>query len=218
MKVWAASAHSWLMRRPSSARAMKSMGGHLGDATGDGLPAAPGFTDIYEAWFHHVARWVHAFGAPPGDIEDIAQEVFLVVRRRLGAFDGRNLAGWLYRIAQLTVRDCNRRAWVRHLFSRDRDLDLDELPHVQQGPAASLEKKQERQLLARVLARISEKRRMTFVLFEIEGYTCEEIARIQDIPIGTVWTRLHHARKDFLALVAELRAREEREERKENDR
>jgi RNA polymerase sigma-70 factor (ECF subfamily) len=48
---------------------------------------------------------------------------------------------------------------------------------------------------------MSEKRRTTLVLFEIEGYSGEEIARIQDIPLATVWTRLHHARKDFFKLV-----------------
>ena len=57
---------------------------------------------------------------------------------------------------------------------------------------------------------MSEKLRSTFVLFEIEGYSGEEIARIQDIPLGTVWTRLHHARKDFWKIVADARRREEK--------
>jgi DNA-directed RNA polymerase specialized sigma24 family protein len=51
---------------------------------------------------------------------------------------------------------------------------------------------------------MSEKRRTTFVLFEIEGYSGEEIAQIESLSVDAVWTRLHHARKDFVRLVAEL--------------
>jgi len=42
-------------------------------------------------------------GASPADIEDLAQEVFLVVRRSLSGFDGRNVQGWLFRIAHRQV-------------------------------------------------------------------------------------------------------------------
>jgi RNA polymerase sigma-70 factor, ECF subfamily len=51
---------------------------------------------------------------------------------------------------------------------------------------------------------MSEKRRAAFILFEIEGYSGEEIARIHGIPLKTVWTRLHHARKDFLRIASDL--------------
>jgi len=68
------------------------------------------FRDIYERWFHDVVKWLYALGMPGSDTEDLAQEIFLVVRRKLDQFDGGNLAGWLYRIAQLTVRDHRRRS------------------------------------------------------------------------------------------------------------
>jgi RNA polymerase sigma-70 factor (ECF subfamily) len=48
---------------------------------------------------------------------------------------------------------------------------------------------------------MAEKRRTAFVLFEIEGYSGEEIAELFGIPVATVWTRLHHARKDYFRLV-----------------
>ncbi len=56
---------------------------------------------------------------------------------------------------------------------------------------------------------MSPKLRATFVFFELEGRSGEEIAAIQDIPRATVWTRLHNARKVFGKLVAELRRQEE---------
>jgi hypothetical protein len=51
------------------------------------------FASVYHEWFQHVLRWSRAMGGPEADLEDLAQEVFVVVRRKLEAFDGRNLAG-----------------------------------------------------------------------------------------------------------------------------
>jgi RNA polymerase sigma-70 factor (ECF subfamily) len=167
-------------------------------------PAAPDgdFAAIYHAHFAEVTRWIRALGGPECDVEDIAQEVFLVVRRKLASFDGRNLPGWLYRIAQLTVSDWRRRAWFVHLFKGRRPLPVDrEAPG---DPARELERKQDQRTLYLVLDKLSPARRETFVLFEILGYTGDEIARLQDVPVNTVWTRLHHARKEFVARVAEL--------------
>ena len=155
-----------------------------------------------------MVKWLYALGVPSSDTEDLAQEIFLVVRRRLEEFDGGNLAGWLYRIAQLTVRDYRRRAWFKHLVRGRSEVDLTAIPHAAAGPERSYEVAENRKLFQDVIARMSEKRRTTLVLFEIEGYSGEEIARIQDIPLATVWTRLHHARKEFFALAAKFKARE----------
>jgi RNA polymerase sigma-70 factor, ECF subfamily len=171
----------------------------------DVAPAEPAaglvFKQVYEDWFDDVVKWLYALGAPASDTEDLAQEIFLVVRRRLEEFDGGNLAGWLYRISQLTVRDYRRRAWFKHLVRGRSEIDLTAIPHTAASPERSYEVAENRKLFQDVVARMSEKRRTTLVLFEIEGYSGEEIARIQDIPLATVWTRLHHARKDFFKLV-----------------
>ena len=52
---------------------------------------------------------------------------------------------------------------------------------------------------------MSEKRRTALILSEIEGYSGEEIARLQGIPVATVRTRLFHARREFLERAATLR-------------
>lgn len=182
-------------------------------------PATPGaraelgrdarFREIYERWFEDVVGWLYALGAPMSDTEDLAQEIFLVVRRKLSQFDGGNLAGWLYRITQLTVRDHRRRAWFRNLVLRRQDVDMTKMAHAASSPARSYEASETRAQFQAMVGRMSEKLRTTFVLFEVEGYSGEEIARIQDIPLGTVWTRLHKARKEFWKLVTEQRAQEE---------
>jgi RNA polymerase sigma-70 factor (ECF subfamily) len=166
------------------------------------------FTRVYSTFFAHVARWIRALGGPTADVEDIAQDVFLVVRRRLVEFEGENLVGWLYKITRFTVRDHRRRAWFRHVLAGRRDIELDEMPHSQDGPAATLDKKEAKRVLHELLSRMSDKRRTAFVLFEIEGYSGEEIALMEDIPVSTVWTRLYHARRDFLGLVTKHNSRE----------
>jgi RNA polymerase sigma-70 factor (ECF subfamily) len=166
------------------------------------------FRDIYERRFDDVVKWLYALGVPSSDTEDLAQEIFLVVRRKLDRFDGGNLAGWLYRIAQLTVRDHKRRAWFKNLMLRRRQVDLEKVEMTAPGPAARYEEAENRRLLQALVAGMSEKLRSAFVLFEIEGYSGEEIARIQDIPLGTVWTRLHLARKEFWRLLGKQRAEE----------
>ena len=167
-----------------------------------GTSGGGGFESIYNEWFAEVCCWIRALGGPDADRDDIAQEVFLVVRRRLDSFDGANLAGWLYRITQRQVRDFRRRTWIKHIFTRGRMDEPDTLPHTNQNPAAALERKENQRVLYTLLGKIREARRSAFILFEIEGFSGEEIAQIQGIPLNTVWTRLHHARKDFFALAA----------------
>jgi RNA polymerase sigma-70 factor (ECF subfamily) len=184
------------------------------------LPAAAGdlaptrapldFTRVYEAWFDPCLRWLRALGIPDADLEDVGQEVFVVVRRKLAAFDGDKLAAWLYRIAARTASDQRRRAWFRRLWTRGARIELDGIADAAAGPAELYERREAQRLLDRVLGRMSEKRRVAFALYEIEGYSGDEIAQLLDVPVATVWTRLHHARKEFLARVAELQAEERR--------
>jgi RNA polymerase sigma-70 factor (ECF subfamily) len=168
------------------------------------------FRDIYERWFDDVVKWLYALGMPSSDTEDLAQEIFLVVRRKLSRFDGGNTAGWLYRIAQLTVRDHRRRSWFKNLTARRRSVDLARIELTSPGPEARYADAENRRRFQALVARMSEKLRTAFVLFEIEGYSGEEIAAIQDVPLGTVWTRLHLARKEFWKLLEKQRRDEER--------
>jgi RNA polymerase sigma-70 factor (ECF subfamily) len=62
---------------------------------------------------------------------------------------------------------------------------------------------QARSDVERALARISEIKRTTLLLAEVEGLSCREIAEILNIPIGTVWTRLHAARRELRTLLRE---------------
>lgn len=73
------------------------------------------FQVIYERWFNEVSRWIRAMGGPAADRDDLAQDVFLVVHRRLPDFDGQSVAGWLNPNTRPRARDFRRSQWVRHL-------------------------------------------------------------------------------------------------------
>jgi RNA polymerase sigma-70 factor, ECF subfamily len=161
------------------------------------------FQAVYAAWFDEVSRWVRALGAPEADRDDLVQDVFLVVHRRLPDFDGNNLAGWLYRIARRRVRDYRRLLWVRQIFSHSEPVS-ERLQNPGSDPAQCYETKQRGQLLERLLARLNADQRAAFVLFEIEGHSGEEIARIQGVPVNTVWARIHKARKKLVARITRL--------------
>jgi RNA polymerase sigma-70 factor (ECF subfamily) len=176
------------------------------------LPAMD-FKSVYDAWVSEVSRWIHALGGPEADRDDIVQEVFVVVRRRLPAFRGDNIAGWLYRITRRQVRDFRRRTWVKHIFNRRSAVKPEGLPFAGMGPAMALEQKEQERILYALLEKMNDDRRAALVLFEIEGLSGQEIARIQSVPVPTVWSRLHQARKDLLALATRWREQQAREVR-----
>ncbi len=161
------------------------------------------FAALYDTWFDDVTSWLQTLGAPLADIEDLAQEVFLVVRRRLCDFDGRNVSGWLYRISNRQVLQHRRRRWIQSVFTLGAGSEIEEVPDDRSGVEEAFEVNEKRRQLQQIVSKMSDKRRIVFMLFEVEEYTGQEIADMLDVPVNTVWTRLHHARKDFFALLAQ---------------
>ncbi len=159
-----------------------------------------GFEAIYDAYYDLVARWVRALAGSTADREDLVQEVFLVVYRRLPDFDGRNLKGWLYRITVHQVRDYRRLFWIRSIFRHCVEVSP-ELPSARPTPLMTLEARERQQRLEWMLSHLSDQLRAAFVLFEIEGYTAEEIGDMQSVSVHTVRSRIQRARKKMSALV-----------------
>lgn len=157
-------------------------------------PSDLSFEQLYDQWFDEVSRWVRALGSG-ADRDDLVQEIFLVVHRRLPDFDGQNVAGWLYQIARRKVRDHRRLLWVKHLFGNTSLPLVDAMLTTKLSPLDELLTKQRRELLEQLLDKLNEDQRAAFVLFEIEGHSGEQIAALQGVPINTVWARIHKARK-----------------------
>jgi RNA polymerase sigma-70 factor (ECF subfamily) len=167
---------------------------------------------VYEAWFDKVAGWVAAMGGPSGDRDDLVQDVFLVVLRRLPSFDGENMAGWLYQITRHRVRDFRRLVWFKRLLFRD-GRALDAISGEAMGSADAGDVRDRRRLLEQLLDGLGDEQRTAFVLFEIEGYSGEEIAGMQGVPINTVWARIHTARKKLSERLTKLDRAARRRER-----
>jgi RNA polymerase sigma-70 factor (ECF subfamily) len=66
------------------------------------------------------------------------------------------------------------------------------------APSRSVEQRDAQRAVARALESVSVPKREAFVLFELQGLSGEEVAEALNIPLKTVWTRLHHARKEVI--------------------
>jgi RNA polymerase sigma-70 factor (ECF subfamily) len=131
-------------------------------------------------------------GVPEADLDDAAQDVFVVVHRRLAELEPRpSLKGWLFGIAQRVAIARRRRAHVRREEPR---ADLDSAGHVEGQPDVTA-RVDARALLLRALDKLDDDRRAVFVLYELEGFTIHEIARAVDSPLQTVYSRLRTARQ-----------------------
>ncbi len=167
------------------------------------------FRAIYDRWFDEVSRWVRAMGGPESECEDLVQDVFVVVHRRLPDFDGENVAGWLYQIARRRVRDFRRLLWVRQMLFFNVPLS-EKLTADAASPADAIETKQKREMLERLLDKLNESERAALILFEIDGYSGDEIAEIQGVPVNTVWARIHKGRKKLRASLARVESQEQK--------
>ena len=153
------------------------------------------FERIYQAWFGQVSRWALALGARQSDHEDLVQEIFTVVYRRLQTFNGNDVAGWLYQITRRKARDYRQLTWTRHVFFSETSSCFAAAELSAPGPLDELETKQKSEMLSRRLAKLPPEQRVAFMLFELEGLSGHEIAQQQQVPINTVWVRLFEARR-----------------------
>jgi len=153
---------------------------------------------VYRAEFTSVMSWLRALGIPSSEREDVAQEVFLVVRRKLTTFDGRHLRAWLFRITQRTASDHRRRVWFRSLLWRSPPEAADRLSSPSHGPAELYEHKEAAQRLEALISGLDEKLRVAFWLFEIEGNSVKEIAALLGVTETTVWMRVYRARAELV--------------------
>lgn len=142
----------------------------------------------------------------PGAAEDLAQDTFVKALGRLDTYDPRQkFSNWLLKIAHNTAID--------HLRRRRPDtvpLDVGNpddpagslaAPAVD-SPAAATERRELAEAIESAIAGLRPEYREAVVLRYQEGLTCDEIAGITGLPVGTVKTYLHRARKELAARLA----------------
>lgn len=159
--------------------------------------------ELYRRHATFVARFLWRLGLRGAEVDDLVQEVFVVAHRRGGFVPDRaKPTTWLAEIS-MRVASAHRR---RHRKNRD-DVELDEAPALSADTPDAAEQTETKQRLERVqraLDALDEHQRAVFVLFELEGESCEDIAAALDIPVGTVHSRLHTARKNFQRMHSRL--------------
>lgn len=156
---------------------------------------------IYRLHARFVWLSLQRLGVHLSDLDDIAQDVFVIVQRRLDTFDRRaRVTTWLFGICMRVAANYRRRRrWTRELLSGWAD---DDRPALLVAADDVLVRREEREIAERALDHLDVAKRATFVMFEIESLSCPEIAELMNVPIGTVYSRLHGARRQLEKTIA----------------
>jgi RNA polymerase sigma-70 factor (ECF subfamily) len=159
------------------------------------LTAFAQFRGLFEAEFGYVCRALRRLGVREGDLEDVAQELFITVYDNLAAYDSaRPLRPWLLSYALRFA--ANYRRLARH-------------GEIKEGmPAASRSSSdgptEARDIVLRALETLDFDRRTVLVMHDLEGWGAPEIAATVDAPLNTVYSRLRLARAEFRNAVDRL--------------
>jgi len=161
------------------------------------------FRELYAKHRPDVARLVYRMLGAPADLDDVVQEVFFQVYRSLKDFRGQaKFTTWLHRVTVNVVLMHRRAARSRPALVEeapaDASADVDTTP-----PDEDADRRDRMRAFARLLGRLPEKKRIVFVLHELEGVAPAEIAKIVGAPVLTVRTRLFYARRELEAMLAD---------------
>ncbi len=145
--------------------------------------------------FHPVQAFCERMLGDRHEGEDAAQQTFLQAYRAWDRFRGQaTRKTWIFRIAaNVCARDLESR---RRLPSETMELP-EETAGEDTNPAARLLSEEQSQAVDKTLQELSPAHRMVLVLFCLEELSHMEIAELLACPEGTVWSRLHHARRAF---------------------
>jgi RNA polymerase sigma-70 factor (ECF subfamily) len=131
------------------------------------------------------------------DVDDLVQDVFVLAYRSLDGFRGQaGFATWIHRIAVNTTIKHLRKAKSGQAVSIDdpeAGLENNLIAETDQGPFDAVHEGERKEAVRRAVKELPEKHRLVVILHYFEDYTCEEIAKILDCSVGTVWSRLHYA-------------------------
>ncbi|MCY1056557.1 sigma-70 family RNA polymerase sigma factor [Nannocystis sp. SCPEA4] len=154
------------------------------------------FAEVYRAHFEFVWTQLRRLGVDESSLEDAAQEVFVVVHRRLDEFAGRAaLRTWLFAIARRVAFRFRRSAARR--FRRHQALARQSLAPAYPDPDEAIRRGQARRLLAAFLQQLDGDKRAAFLLGELEGLGRVELGQALGINPNTAYARLRAAREQF---------------------
>jgi RNA polymerase sigma-70 factor (ECF subfamily) len=166
-------------------------------AAGDGAA----FRALFARHRADVARLVYRMLGGPSELDDVVQEVFVQVYRSLKDFRGQSkFSTWLHRVTVNVVLMHRRSARSRPVLTEEAPPDV-VADDGQVLPDEDAERRERMRAFQRLLARLPDKKRVVFVLHELEGLAPAEIAEIVAAPVLTVRTRLFYARRELEAML-----------------
>lgn len=155
-------------------------------------------TALYDAHAERVWKILHRLGVPSRDVPDLVQEVFLVVHRRRDELGDRPVPPFLWGVAVGLVANHRRKAFRRLEVA----AEIETIGGT--DPERALVDARRRRALEAALSALEPEKRAAFVMFELEGLSGQAIADELGVPIGTVHSRLHHARAALRASLTAL--------------
>lgn len=164
------------------------------------IPRAPAldFREVYAAHAPFVWRTVRRLGVRAPDVNDVTQEVFLVVHRKLGEYDGRaSVRAWIFGIAHRCASDHRRRRYVR----REALVDAPDEAAVEPSQPEAVDRREARALLDAALDRLDDDKRAVFVLHLLEQLPMTEVASLVGCPLQTAYSRLYAAQRNVVASI-----------------
>ena len=167
----------------------------------------PALEELFRRHWAEAHRVAYRLLGHDQDAQDATQECMIKALVHLGDFDGRSgFRTWLLRIVTNAAFDSGRKRKRRPILglgsSEDDSGHFD--PAVASDPTVDLRREDLRRALDAALDRISPKQRQTFVLFAEAGLSYEEIAAVQDVPIGTVMSRIYYARTKLQSYLGDV--------------
>jgi len=166
----------------------------------------PAFEALVARYQTRITAYAARMLGDVDEAEDVAQETFIKAYRSLDSFRGASsFSTWLYRIAtNLCIdRARARKRRPQSAYSLDEPYDKDDesgtrdVPDITAEPSRGVERDELRRQVRETVAEMPEKLRSVLVMCDIQGMAYEQIAQALDCPIGTVKSRLFHARADL---------------------
>ena len=155
--------------------------------------------EAFQREVDYVYRTFRRLGAPASELDDLAQELFLVLRGTWKTYDpSRPLRPYLFGIA-FRIAAANHRKRRREL-----SVEVVEADDGGPGPEEALEAKQSRALLLAALEKVPLPRRAVLVMYDIDDMPMDEVAAALAIPRFTAYSRLRKARRELEAVVKAL--------------
>ncbi len=166
----------------------------------------PAFESLVSRYQTRIVAYAARMLSDHDEAEDVAQETFIKAFRSLDSFRGASsFSTWLYRIATNLCIDRARTKKRRpqQAYSLDEPFDRDdnsgtrEIADFSEEPSRGVEREELRRQVRMTVAEMPDKLRAVLVMCDIQGMTYEQIAQVLECPIGTVKSRLFHARADL---------------------